>query len=76
MEQAMGVSRSVRALAKYVVAAADDLAASGEVDTARARYEAVLRCGEGWQSPEYLEVLQLVGQGMTTLAENRLSALK
>lgn len=76
MQEAMGVSRSVRALAKRIVAAADGLAASGHIETAKSRYEAVLQCGERWQSPEYLEVLQLVGKGMTTLAENRLSALK
>jgi len=68
--------QTLRDLAKAVVASTDRLIASGNTEGTRARLEAVQQFGQALDGPERLQVIQLVGQVITKLAQEKLSGIK
>ena len=67
---------TLRALVRHAVAAGDDAQASGDKQTAKAHYQAVLNLGQAVSSPQRTLLIQQVGKTIATVGREKLSALK
>ena len=67
---------TLKELGRHSLSVGENAQASGDKQTAKAHYEAVLHLGQTMSSPEHYAVMQQVGKAVVMMAEKRLSALK
>jgi hypothetical protein len=70
------LTATLRSLAREALSVGEQAQVSGDKQTARVHFEAVLHLGQALSSPERLLLIQLVGKVFVKTAEERLSALK
>ena len=76
LEEIIELIGTLRSLARHVLATGENAQASGDKQTAKADYEAVLHVGQAMSSPERVLVIQQLGKAFTTGAQEKLSAVK
>lgn len=76
LEEIIELIRAFRSLVRHVLATGEHVQASGDKETAKAHYEAVLHLGQAISSPERVLVIQQVGKPLINGSQERLSALK
>jgi hypothetical protein len=62
-------------LSRHCRSVGENAQASGDKQTAKAHYEAVLHLGEALSSPERVSIMQGTGKALVRMAEEKLSAL-
>jgi len=75
-QQAQQFSQTARDMARAVIASTDTFVASGNTVGAKARFDAVQQFGQALAAPERLQIIQLVGKAITSLAQEKLSGVK
>jgi hypothetical protein len=75
-KEAIELSNTLRNLARHALSTGQQAQASGDKQTAKAHYEAVLHLGQALSTSERLLLIQLVGKALVKTAEERLSAAK
>ena len=76
VQEAMELTGTMRKLVFHVVAAADDLATSGDTETAKEYLRAVQRHGEALSSADRLELIRNYGKAATQYAQKKLSGIE
>ena len=71
----MELVRTFKNLSRHCRSVAESAQASGDKQTAKAHYEAVLHLGEALSSPERVSIMQGTGKALVRMAEEKLSAL-
>ena len=75
-EESLQLTRTLRAISRHVIAAGDNLQASGDKKAAKASYQAVQHFGEALSSPERLQVIQMIGKGIANSAQEKAAAME
>lgn len=75
-EELWQLDSTLLSLARHAWSVGKKAQASGDEQTAKAHYEAVLHLGQAMSDPEHVVVIQRRGKGITIGAQKRLSALE
>lgn len=75
-KELMELTTTLRSLARHANSIGDNAQASGDKQTAKAHYEAVLHLAQAMSSPEHVLLIQQVGKGIAGSAQTRLSAVE
>jgi hypothetical protein len=75
VEEAIKLVSRLKGLARHAIALGDKARSSGDKQRAKVYYEAVLHLGEAISNPDKLLILQQLGRGLVSIANEQLSTL-
>jgi len=75
-QQVQQLSQTLREMSNAVISSTDSFIASNNPAGARARLEAAQQFGQALAAPERLQIIQLVGKAVTSLAQEKLATVK
>ena len=75
-EEYMELVSTFKNLSRHCCSVGENALATGDKETAKAHYEAVLHLGEALSSPKRVSMMQGTGKALMRMAEEKLSALK
>ena len=76
MQDAKELSANMRKIGMNILTAGDDALSSGDKQSAKARYEAVLKFSQAVLSEDRFELFLLTAKGLQKVAEDKLSAIE
>jgi hypothetical protein len=76
MEDAKELSANMRKIGMHILTAGDDALSSGDKQSAKAHYEAVLKFSQAVLSEDRFELFLLTAKGLNKAADNKLSAVE
>ena len=74
MQDAKDLSANMRKIGMHILTTGDDALSSGDKQTAKAHYEAVLKCSQAVLSEDRFELFLLTAKGLNKVASDKLSA--
>lgn len=76
MEDAKELSANMRKIGMHILTAGDDALSSGDKQSAKAHYEAVLKCSQAVLSEDRFELFLLTAKGLNKVASDKLLAVE
>ena len=76
MQDAKDLSAKMRKIGLHILTAGDNALSSGNKQSAKAHYEAVLKCSQAVLAEDRFELLLLTAKGLNKAADSKLSAEK
>ena len=76
MEDAKELSANMRKIGLHILTAGDNALSSGDKESAKAHYEAVLKCSQAVLSKDRFELFLLTAEGLNKAANDKLSAVE
>jgi len=76
MQDAKELSTKLRRIGLHILTAGDNALSSGDKQSAKAHYEAVLKCSQAVLSKDRFELFLLTAKGLSKVADDKLSAVE
>lgn len=76
MQDAKELSAKLRKIGLHILTAGDSALSSGDKQSAKAHYEAVLKCSQAILSEDRFELFMLTAKGLNKVADDKLSAVE
>ena len=76
MQDAKELSAKLRKIGLHILTAGDSALSSGDKQSAKAHYEAVLKCSQAILSEDRFELFMLTAKGLNKVANDKLSAVE
>jgi hypothetical protein len=76
MQDAKEFSANMRNIGLHILTAGDNALSSGDKQSAKAHYEAVLKCSQAVLSEDRFELFLLTAKGLNKVANDKLSAIE
>lgn len=76
MQDAKELSTKLRKIGMHILTAGDNALSSGDKESAKAHYEAVLKCSQAVLSKDRFELFLLTAKGLNKAADDKLSAVE